>query len=51
MVPGMAEHRARGADHPDIVKACAQAFDTLREEALPPRASLDLIAEVRNTWT
>jgi transcriptional regulator with XRE-family HTH domain len=39
------------ADHPDIVKACAQAFDTLRAEALPPRASLDLIAEVRDTWT
>ena len=39
------------ADHPDIVKACAQVFDTLRAEALPPRASLDLIAEVRDTWT
>jgi len=39
------------ADHPDIVKACAQGFDTLRAEALPPRASLDLIAEVRDTWT
>jgi hypothetical protein len=39
------------ADHPDIVKACARAFDTLRAEALPPRASLDLIAEVRDTWT
>jgi hypothetical protein len=38
-------------DHPDIVKACAQVFDTLRAEALPPRASLDLIAEVRDTWT
>ena len=36
------------ADHPDIVKACAQAFDTLRAEALPPRASLDLIAEVEH---
>ena len=39
------------ADHPDIVKACAHVFDTLRAEALPPRASLDLIAEVRDTWT
>ena len=39
------------ADHPDIVKACAQVFDTLRAEALPPRASLDLITEVRETWT
>ena len=39
------------ADHPDIVKACAQVFDTLRAEALPPRVSLDLIAEVRDTWT
>ena len=39
------------ADHPDVVKACAQAFDTLRAEALPSRASLDLIAEVRDTWT
>jgi Domain of unknown function (DUF5753)/Helix-turn-helix domain len=39
------------ADHPDIVKACDQVFDTLRAEALPPRASLDLIAEVRDTWT
>jgi transcriptional regulator with XRE-family HTH domain len=38
-------------DHPDIVKACAQVFDTLRAEALPPRASLELIAEVRDTWT
>lgn len=38
-------------DHPDIVKACAQVFDTLRAEALPPRASLDLIAEVTDTWT
>jgi transcriptional regulator with XRE-family HTH domain len=32
------------ADHPDIVKACAGVFDSLRAEALPPRASLDLIA-------
>jgi transcriptional regulator with XRE-family HTH domain len=39
------------ADHPDIVRACGQVFDTLRAEALPPRASLDLIAEVRDTWT
>lgn len=39
------------ADHQDIVKACAYAFDSLRAEALPPRASLDLIAEVRDTWT
>jgi hypothetical protein len=39
------------ADHPDIVKACDQVFDTLRAEALPPQASLDLIAEVRDTWT
>jgi transcriptional regulator with XRE-family HTH domain len=39
------------ADHPGIVKACDQVFDTLRAEALPPRASLDLIAEVRDTWT
>jgi transcriptional regulator with XRE-family HTH domain len=39
------------ADHPDIVKACAQVFDTLRAEALPPRASLELITEVRQTWT
>ena len=39
------------ADHPEIVKACAQVFDTLRAEALPPRASLDLITEVRDTWT
>jgi transcriptional regulator with XRE-family HTH domain len=39
------------ADHPDIAKACAQVFDTLRAEALPPRASLDLITEVRDTWT
>ena len=39
------------ADHPDIVKVCAQVFDTLRAEALPPRASLDLIAKVRDTWT
>ena len=39
------------ADHPDIVKACDQIFDTLRAEALPPRASLDLIAEVRDIWT
>ncbi len=39
------------ADHPDIVKACDQVFDTLRAEALPPRVSLDLIAEVRDTWT
>jgi transcriptional regulator with XRE-family HTH domain len=39
------------ADHPDIVKACDQVFDTLRAEALPPRASLDLIAEVTETWT
>jgi transcriptional regulator with XRE-family HTH domain len=39
------------ADHPDIVKACGQVFDTLRAEALPPRASLDLITEVRDTWT
>ena len=39
------------ADHPDLVKACAHAFDSLRAEALPPRASLDLIAEVRDTWT
>jgi transcriptional regulator with XRE-family HTH domain len=39
------------ADHPDIVKACDQVFDSLRAEALPPRASLDLIAEVRNTWS
>jgi transcriptional regulator with XRE-family HTH domain len=39
------------ADHPEIVKACAQVFDTLRAEALPPRASLDLITEVRETWT
>jgi Domain of unknown function (DUF5753) len=38
-------------DHPDIVKTCAQVFDTLRAEALPPRASLDLIAEVKDTWT
>jgi transcriptional regulator with XRE-family HTH domain len=39
------------ADHPDIVKACVQVFDTLRAEALPPRASLELITEVRGTWT
>jgi Domain of unknown function (DUF5753) len=39
------------ADHPDIVKACDQVFDTLRAEALPPRASLGLIAEVTDTWT
>jgi transcriptional regulator with XRE-family HTH domain len=38
-------------DHPETVKACAQVFDTLRAEALPPRASLDLIAGVRDTWT
>src|ERR1017187_2040200 len=31
--------------------AQGQVFDTLRAEALPPRASLDLIAEVRDTWT
>jgi transcriptional regulator with XRE-family HTH domain len=39
------------ADHPEIVKACGQVFDTLRAEALPPRASLELIAEVRDIWT
>lgn len=39
------------ADHPEIVKVCAQVFDTLRAEALPPKASLDLIAEVREAWT
>ncbi len=39
------------ADHPEIVKACDQVFDTLRAEALPPRASLELIAEVRDIWT
>jgi hypothetical protein len=39
------------ADHPDIVKACIQIFGTLRAEALPPRASLELITEVRQTWT
>lgn len=38
-------------DHPQIVKACVQVFDTLRAEALPPRASLELITEVRDTWT
>jgi hypothetical protein len=39
------------SDHPEVVKACAQVFDTLRAEALPPRASLDLITEVMGTWT
>lgn len=39
------------SDHPAIVKACAQVFDTLRAEALPPRASLDLITGVMGTWT
>jgi transcriptional regulator with XRE-family HTH domain len=38
-------------DHPQIVKACVQVFDTLRAEALPPRASLELITEVRDSWT
>jgi transcriptional regulator with XRE-family HTH domain len=39
------------ADHPDIVKACARIFDTLRAEALAPRASLELVTKVRETWT
>jgi transcriptional regulator with XRE-family HTH domain len=38
------------ADHPDIVKVCGQVFDTLRAEALPPKASLELVTEVRRTW-
>ena len=39
------------ADHPDIVKACVRIFDSLRAEALPPRASVELVTEVRQTWT
>jgi transcriptional regulator with XRE-family HTH domain len=39
------------SDHPQIIKACVELFDTLRAEALPPRASLELITEVRDTWT
>src|SRR6266851_3334732 len=38
-------------DAPDIVKACTLAFDTLRAEALPPKASLELISKVMETWT
>ncbi len=38
-------------DHPQILKACVQVFDTLRAEALPPRASFELIIEVRDSWT
>jgi transcriptional regulator with XRE-family HTH domain len=38
-------------DHPQVVKACVQVFDTLRAEALPPKASLELITEVRDIWT
>ena len=33
------------------LKVCGQVFDTLRAEALPPRASLELVTEMRDTWT
>jgi transcriptional regulator with XRE-family HTH domain len=47
------ETAARGqiSDRPEIVKACTLAFDTLRAEALPPKASLELISKVMETWT
>jgi transcriptional regulator with XRE-family HTH domain len=36
---------------PAAVRQCALAFDTLRAEALSPRASAELIAEVMESWT
>lgn len=47
------EAAARGqiSDRPEIVKACTLAFDTLRAEALPPKASLEMISKVMETWT
>jgi hypothetical protein len=47
------ETAARGqiSDQPDIVKACSLVFDTLRAEAHAPKASLELISEVMETWT
>jgi hypothetical protein len=47
------ETAARGqiTDQPDVIKACSLVFDTLRAEALPPKASLGLISEVMETWT
>jgi transcriptional regulator with XRE-family HTH domain len=48
------ETAARGqiTDTPEVVKTCAFAFDTLRAEALSPKASIDLIAKVmKEIWT
>jgi transcriptional regulator with XRE-family HTH domain len=47
------ETAAKGqiSDQPDIVKACTLAFDTLRAEALGPKASLELISKVMETWS
>jgi hypothetical protein len=43
--------RAQISDQPDVVKACTLAFDTLRAEALGPKASLELMSEVMETWS
>jgi hypothetical protein len=47
------ETAARGqiSDRPDVVKPCTLAFDSLRAEALGPKASLELISKVMETWT
>jgi transcriptional regulator with XRE-family HTH domain len=50
---GYLETAARGqiSDQPDVIKACSLVFDTLRAEALAPKASLGLISKVMETWT
>jgi transcriptional regulator with XRE-family HTH domain len=38
-------------DRPEVVNACVLKFDSLLAEALSPRASLELITEVMESWT
>jgi transcriptional regulator with XRE-family HTH domain len=37
-------------DRPEVVTACAAKFDSLLAEALSPKASLELITEVMESW-
>ncbi len=46
---GTAQGRITGS--PATVRQLARVFDTLRAEALSPRASAELITEVMETWT
>jgi hypothetical protein len=38
-------------ERPEDVAMVALLYDTLRAEALPMRASLELIAKVKESWT